>query len=379
MSAIDVRFGKSFDPDAENAVKELAEQINGIDPIDPTALIFFCSSKYNLAAMGETIKASFDCPVIGCTSAGEILGGEGFIENSIVCAAIVSKELTMEPIFIGDLKTFVRKTMPKELEAALGKADRKKSFSLLLIDGLSMLEEEVVAIINPLLKGIPLIGGSASDSLDFTHTHVYYDGAFHENAAVLALCETSLPFLPVHIQHFEPTDVRVVITNADVATRTVTEINGVPAFEGYADAVGLPVAELKPYVFAAHPVMLKIGGEYFVRSIQKVNPDGSMSFACAIDTGLVLTVARHSSSLVDNLETRLAAIRQTIAQPALIFACDCIQRRMEMQQYGEIDRAKQALAQYPVIGFSTYGEQFGGVHVNHTLTALVLGNEPRQA
>ncbi|MDR3299830.1 MAG: histidine kinase, partial [Candidatus Accumulibacter sp.] len=84
MSAIDVRFGKSFDLDAVNAVKELAEQVNAIDP---TALIFFCSSKYDLAALGKAIRTTFDCPTIGCTTAGEILGGEGYIEDSIVCVA----------------------------------------------------------------------------------------------------------------------------------------------------------------------------------------------------------------------------------------------------------------------------------------------------
>lgn len=371
MSAIDVRFGKSFDLDAVNAVKELAEQVNAIDP---TALIFFCSSKYDLAALGKAIRTTFDCPTIGCTTAGEILGGEGYIEDSIVCVAIASEKLTMKPVFISDLRAFVDSTSPKELDA-LAEANQKNNFVLLLIDGLSKLEEEVIASIGHVLTNITLIGASAGDSLDFKHAYVYHHGAFHENAAVLALFETSLPFMPLHIQHFEPTDARLVITDADVTTRTVTEINGIPAVEGYADAVGMSIGELNPQVFAAYPVMLKIGGEYYVRSIQKVNPDGSLTFFCAIDTGLVLTVAKHSTPLVDNLEAGLAAIRQSIAKPVLIFASDCILRRLEMQQYGEIDRAKQVLANYPLIGFSTYGEQIGGVHVNHTLTALVLGDE----
>jgi hypothetical protein len=31
-------------------------------------------------------------------------------------------------------------------------------------------------------------------------------------------------------------------------------------------------------VFAAHPVVVRIGNADFVRSIQRVNPDGSLSF-----------------------------------------------------------------------------------------------------
>jgi hypothetical protein len=371
MSAIEVKFGKSFDQNAEKAVAELAAQVAGVEA---KALLFFCSPKYDLAALGKAIAASFDCPAIGCTTAGEILGSEGYIEDSIVCAAIASEKLTMKPIFIGDLRAFLEDGASETLHM-LVEANHENSFTLLLIDGLSKLEEQVVAIIHQILSGIPLIGASAGDGLDFRHTWVYHDGAFHENAAVLALFETSLPFMPIHIQHFEPTDVRLVITEADVATRTVMEINGVPAVEGYAEAVGISVDKLTPQVFAAYPVMLKIGGKYYVRSIQKVNPEGSLTFYCAIGLGLVLTVAKSSESLVAHLETELSAIRRTISAPALIFASDCILRRLEVQQYGEIAQARQVLAPYPLIGFSTYGEQFGGVHVNHTLTALVLGDD----
>jgi hypothetical protein len=191
---------------------------------------------------------------------------------------------------------------------------------------------------------------------------------------VLAVVETDLPFLPVHSQHFEPTDKRLVITEADVATRTVMEIDGLPAAAEYAAAVGLSLENLTPQVFAAHPVMLRIGGEYYVRSIQKVNPDGSLTFFCAIDTGLVFTVAKSSASLIAHLEEKLAEIHQQIPHPALIFGSDCILRRLEMRQHGELEKAKAVLSQYPFIGFSTYGEQFCGIHVNHTLTALVLGD-----
>ncbi|MDR2689313.1 MAG: FIST C-terminal domain-containing protein [Azoarcus sp.] len=369
MSSIEVKFAKSTHPDARTAVSELETQVGDIAA---NALIFFCSPKYDHVALGKAIKATFDCPAIGCTTAGEILGSEGYIEDAIVCAAIASEKLTMKPVLIRDLTAFVKEEKPRELDP-ISALPHKKSFTLLLIDGLSMLEEEVIGSINRALKGIPLIGASAGDGLDFGHTRVYHDGAFHEKIAVLALFETSLPFMPLHIQHFEPTNKRLVITSADNATRTVTEINGMPAVEEYADAVGLSIDKLSPQVFAAHPVMLRLGGEYYVRSIQKVNPDGSLTFFCAIDTGLVLTVAQSSTSLVDNLEKGLNQIREHVPKPALIFGSDCILRRLEIQQHGELDRVKAVLAQYPLIGFSTYGEQYCGIHVNHTLTALALG------
>jgi hypothetical protein len=37
--------------------------------------------------------------------------------------------------------------------------------------------------------------------------------------------------------------------------------------------------------FAAHPLMVRAGGDYHVRSVQSANPDGSLTFYCAIDEG----------------------------------------------------------------------------------------------
>ncbi|MDR0736185.1 MAG: FIST C-terminal domain-containing protein [Zoogloeaceae bacterium] len=368
--SIEVRFGKSLHPDAKEAVRELEAQVGDIAP---NALIFFCSPRYDHVALGRAIQSAFDCPAIGCTTAGEILGSEGYIENALVCAAIASDRFTLKPIPIRDLRAFTSEANPRELDA-LAYLDRQRNFTLLLIDGLSMLEELVVSRVNNALRGVPLIGASAGDGLDFAHARVYHDGAFHENFAVVAVVETSLPFLPIHTQHFEPTEKRLVITEADVATRTVMEINGLPAAEEYANTVGLSLKKLTPQVFAAHPVMLRIGGEYYVRSIQKVNPDGSLRFFCAIDTGLVFTVAKSSTSLIARLEEKLAETRARIPHPALILGSDCILRRLEIRQHGELEKARAVLSQYPFIGFSTYGEQFGGIHVNHTLTALILGD-----
>ncbi|MCL2830908.1 MAG: FIST C-terminal domain-containing protein [Betaproteobacteria bacterium] len=369
MPSVEVRFGKSFNPDVQTAVHELAAQTSSIEP---DFLIFFCSPKYDLPALGKAIKTTFDCPAIGCTTAGEILASEGYIEDAIVCVAIASEKLRPKLFFIEDLRAFANEIGPVE---ELSGADRKRGFALFLIDGLSMLEEPVVARVSQTLKGIPVIGASAGDNLAFEHTYVYHDGAFHENAAVLAIVETTLPFLPLHIQHFEPTDKRIVITAADPLTRTVTEINGLPAVEEYARVLDKNVDELTTLVFTAHPLMLKVGGKYYVRTVQKANSDGSLTFFCAIDSGIVLTLAKPSGSATVNLEDNLERIRKTIPDPILIFGSDCINRRLEMQRHSELEEAKRILSRYPFIGFSTYGEQFYGVHVNYTLTALVLGDE----
>ena len=64
------------------------------------------------------------------------------------------------------------------------------------------------------------------------------------------------------------------------------------AAEEFAAAVGIEHHAMTPQSFASHPVVVKVGGEYYCRSIQKMNGDGSLSFYCAIDDGVVLSIAK---------------------------------------------------------------------------------------
>ena len=198
------------------------------------------------------------------------------------------------------------------------------------------------------------------------------DGRFHSDSAALILINTALPFIIFKTQHFVPTDKRMVVTEADPAKRIVTEINGLPAAKEYARLVGVDVHDLNPMRFAASPVVVMIDGIDYVRSIQKANPDGSLTFFCAIEEGLVLRVA-HGVDLVNNLEQTFDKIRAQIGQPQLVFGCDCILRNLEISQNGLKDRVEEILKRNNTIGFSSYGEQFHGVHINQTLTGIAIG------
>lgn len=375
MSNLNIRKASSFNPDPAQAAQEVCE---ALIQADASIVILFMSSQYDLNALEHALQGKFSCPMIGCTTAGEITSSDGYKEAGMVGISLGSPQLVAHPKLISPLSQFgflEGERLARELrqELRLSKDfDPTRMFNLLLIDGLCMLEEQVVATLQSFMGGVNLVGGSAGDDLQFQETHVYFDGKFHRNAAVLTLVETTLPFKTFHFQHFEPTEIRLVITESDCASRTVSEINGGPAAEEYAKAVGLEMTELNPQIFAAHPVMLKIGGEYYVRSIQKVNPDGSLTFYCAIDNGLVLTVGR-GNQLVENLKNNLSNLHTSLPSMKIILGCDCILRRLEIQQNGQFEEARAALEHVDLVGFSTYGEQFNGIHVNQTLTGIALG------
>ncbi|RTL33424.1 MAG: FIST domain containing protein, partial [Rhodocyclaceae bacterium] len=109
-------------------------------------------------------------------------------------------------------------------------------------------------------------------------------------------------------QHFECLDERLVVTAADAGQRIVKEINGLPAASEYARISGVSVEDLRPDAFAAVPVVVVINGSDYVRSIRSVNPDGSLTFYCAIEEGLVFRVAR-ATDLLANVQQTFQDIR----------------------------------------------------------------------
>ncbi|MBD3232541.1 MAG: FIST domain containing protein [candidate division Zixibacteria bacterium] len=372
---LSVKRGLSVEKDEQRAVKDFYKQI---EQPNMSGIIFFASSKYDPEKLGEAMRATFDVPVIGCTTAGEITP-MGYSEGSLTGVSIASDDFKMHTFSIKPLRNLNTQEIVRigeRAEEILNQAKKKdngaKAFALLLIDGLSVMEETVTANLHQALDNIPIIGGSAGDDVAFEKTYVYAEGEFVSDAAVMGLCTTSLQFETFKTQHFVPTDKKLVITEADPKNRTVEEINGQPAAEEYASLVGLTTDELTPMVFSKYPVVLKIGGEYFVRSIQKVNDDGGLTFYCAIDNGLVLTLAT-GVDIVENLENCFNSLTKRFSNPQLIIGCECILRRLEVLEKELTPDVDERMKRFNVIGFHTYGEQFNSVHVNQTFTGIALG------
>ena len=371
-----VRIAQSCAQDPRAAAEELHA---GLSQPDISLVLFFCSSEYDRDALAAEMARRFaGVPVVGCTTAGEI-GPLGCRDHSIagvsfaadICTAQIGHLEELRRFQIADGVAFAR-DQRRRLEEVAPEGDAQNTFAFLLVDGLSGHEEQLAHSLQQGLGEIPLVGGSAGDSLSFERTFIYWDGHFSSDAAVLVLVTTPLPFTEFKTQHFVPTDERLVVTEARPAERVVVEINGLPAAEEYARILGLDAGDLDPVHFAASPVVVLIDGANYVRSIQKADPDGSLKFYCAIERGVVLRVAR-SGDLMANLESALSEVRAQIGPPQLVLTFDCILRKLEITATGLETAVSDILRRNNAVGFNTYGEQFCGVHVNQTLTAVALG------
>ncbi|TAJ53032.1 MAG: FIST domain containing protein [Nevskiaceae bacterium] len=374
--AAGIRRAQSCATDARDAVREFHA---GVAQADMALVLFFCSSSYDLAALAEAMQQAFaGVQVVGCTTAGEI-GPAGYRDHSLTGASFPAGSFSVVSGLLEQLQQYeipkglaLAQTLLQKLESRAPQASADNSFALLLIDGLSVREEPVTGTLQSALGRLPLVGGSAGDGLNFGHTQVYFEGRFHSDSAVLTLLTTPLPIKLFKTQHYVATDQRLVVTEADSAHRIVKEINGLPAAGEFARMLGISATDLDPLRFAAYPVVVMIDGTNYVRSIQKANPDGSLTFFCAIENGLVLRLAR-GVDLVENLEQALAGINAAIGRPQLLIACDCVLRKLEIATSPVKGRIVELLEQNHTLGFNTYGEQFHGVHVNQTLVGVAIG------
>ncbi|MBD9361256.1 nitric oxide-sensing protein NosP [Methylomonas fluvii] len=371
-----IRIAHSCLSDPQRAVEELAL---GLLHTDTTLVIFFCSNRYDRTVLASEVRRCFQgIQVLGCTTAGEI-GGAGLSQQSLVGVGFSTPDFMATSGLIPNLQQFrIAEGHTLASDLLYGLQDRvthlnaENCFGFLLIDGLSVREEQVTHAIQDALGNIAMIGGSAADDLLFHKTYVYYDGDFHTDSALLLLVHTSLPFKIFKAQHFEPTAERLVVTLADARRRVVYEINGLPAAPEYARLIGVSTDALSPAHFAAAPVVVSIDGNYYVRAIRSANQDQSLTFYCAIEEGLVLRVAQGVDP-IESLQQVFAEVRDEIGQPQVVVACDCILRKLELVQRGLTAQAEKILSDNKVIGFNTYGEQFRGVHVNQTFAAVAIG------
>jgi hypothetical protein len=338
-------------------------------------VVLFISPEADLAALSLGLAAEFgDCPVIGCTTAGEI-SDRGYTEGEIVAVGFPAELFACEALLIEDLDCINSESMIGQmirLRAALERArpDWGQEFAFLMVDGLSIREDELTAALAPGLGPVPLFGGSAGDGQDFRQTFVLYGGRFLRHAAVLMMVRTACRVQVFNLDHLVPTAQRMVVTEADPARRLVRQINAEPAALEYARLLGKDPAQLTTFTFAAHPVVVRIGGQHHVRAIQRVDENGDLVFFSAIDEGLVLTLA-EPQDLAVHLQKALAGLSAEGA-PMAILACDCILRRMEAMEKQSYGAVSQVLRAHRVTGFSTYGEQWNSMHVNQTMTGVAI-------
>lgn len=372
--------GRSNDGRGEAAV--LAATAAWPEGACPDVVFVFASPLRDVEACAVSVARRFPMAhVVGCSTAGEQVSGV-LGNGGLALAALCESEIAWASVAIDDLRGFGAESAAEAVAALFGVVgvdasapsfDPDACLAFLFVDGLARREEAVTAALADALGGVRLVGGSAGDDLAFQRTEVIHGPRVLTGGAVVLLGFGPGRFDVLKHQHFTVTPTALVVTRVDPAARRVYELDGTTALVAFARALRLPPVAVTPEVVFEHPLAFRCLGEIYVRSIQKVEDDGSLTFFCAVDEGMVLEIVeRH------DMPRELARAFETFnagrGEPEFLLTFNCILRAIEARKQGCVAAVGGAIrgASASSIGFDTYGEQFDGLHINQTLVAAAI-------
>lgn len=340
--------------------------------------VLFTTSRYDLGKLGGALRAAGHERVVAAAT-GRAIGSAGFLQEGVTGFHLPAGRFKVADALIEDVARFGLPDARQVVQSLLHRLRRGTDgtwphlFAMLLVDAEPRCEERLVAAIGTELGGVPLIGGSAGDvyfnPLGQAATRVLHQGRPVRGGAVLCIVAGRDPVLALSHHNFVPGRRRLVVTDADPDRRLVREIDGRSALKVYAGACGLKSVPKDAGVFAPYPLMIKVGGQYFARGMQRIYEDGSIEFACAMEPGLVVTVAQPVDML-ERLTGTFDTLTKVLGSPELVIGFDCAARTAYMERRGLTAAVCGLFAKHRVVGFSTLGEQFNTIHVNNSFTCL---------
>jgi hypothetical protein len=355
------------------------------EPADALTVLF-ASADFELASLGEALAARGVHRTLGVTTS-RVIGALGIEASGVtgfhLPAGRFAAAETVIPnaatIGVPELRGEVRR-LRAELDASPGAAGGHL-FALLFVDAEARCEERLAALLGMELKGIPLVGGSAGDTYFNSpdqapaKTPLLYRGRAYQGAAILSLVRSATPLVAYCHNHYVASDQRVVITDADPARRLVRTLDGRRALDVYAEKCGFSQPPRDSADFAPYPLMIRIGGQYYARGTQRIYPDGTLELACALETGLVVALARPGD-MAARLTELFETMRIAIGTPELVIGVDCAARTAYMEQRKLTPAISALMQSNSVCGFASLGEQFNTMHANNSLTCLGIAAWP---
>lgn len=366
--------------DTEQALAELAAALS---PVRPVLVLAFHAITHPAERVAAGLAAAFPgAATAGCSTMGEV--GDGRFLRGGIAAMAFGPQCRAAVALIPDIRSWRFEqgaALVGRLCADLGiapaelRADRH--LFLTLLDGLSGFDELILTAIADLVPGVPLVGACAADDGRFEQTPVFLGGQVSSGAALLVLVEPGVPFRPFAIHHFHPTGAKVVVTRADPAHRRVGELNGWPAVEEYARLCGQPAD-----TFTLHPDRIlgqatQFGGGgragSFLRGVMTVR-DQDLVLAGSVEEGEILDLMQ-AGDIVGSTAQGLSQVLEEldVGDEASLLLFSCGGRIAAAHREGVVEALGRAMAPVPAIGFSTYGEHFGSLLVNYTLTGVAFG------
>jgi len=358
------------DDNIDNIISNLKEQL--LD-FKPKFIIFFISGNYDSQQPSSKFQEAFpDTKIIGCTSHSEYCENH-FKYDSISIMAI--DENTVSDLCIEVVENvsngFDINNATSKMHSYFGGYNEilqhfDKYVGMLLFESSSKVEENFMDKLGT-HTDILFVGGTCS-STENGISKVYANGKSYEDAVVLVLLKTVLGYDVLKTQSVEIFSKKPLkVTKSDMKNRLLYEFDNRDVKEVYAETLEVKKEDISNY-FVSNPMGVVAGDEIFVRTMNEIQKDGSVSLHCAIPEGTEIYILKLTDIVKDTKKALETAINY---EPAAVINFNCLYRTFEMLNKKTEKEYCSLFGKYKSIGFSTSGEAFLG-HINQTSTVLVL-------
>lgn len=340
----------------------------------------FGSSEYDQTALLGGIEDELDCPVVGCSTAGEIAHGRSYTE-SVVVLALGGDGVRPG---IGTAPGFDEHPRRAGMEAAsaavdeldegavpttvsVTESDRRRWYPKLLVNafgpGLTGSKEWGVIGIQDALGWAHVSGGFAGDDWKLDSTWVYRDGEPVRDEMAVAAMDVDVKTGIGVANGLRETEHTFTVTAAE--NNRLYELDGKPAMEAYRELYGDRVT--REHFLMTHPLGRDAGDEHHIAMLTDVDEtDGSVIVGeKPLEEGQELTVMDTSADAVlEGVETAVERALTAAGGPeeiaaVLVFDCNCRWFHLsdEETRNAELDVVRDHIGpDVPVAGFYSYGE-----------------------
>ena len=317
--------------------------------------------------------------VVGSITQGQITGA-GYVEDCLVAMSVYGDDFKVDVAVVENFKEdgLLGNKIIEQSVKRLGlniKDERlnDKMFGVAYIDGLVGAEEKLGILLNLMFKKpLNLVGGSCGN-LTGNKSAMSVGADTYQDAVILVFVKTNKKVYTGSEVIHQPMEKAYCVTDVDMETRVLKELDNRPVTDVYKEALGLTKAELTPSVFAKHPMGKMSKGDTFIASPYQVLGNNHIQIYIRLVVGNIVHIMEPMNAVEVSKQTA-KKIQENIAKPKVMFGVSCILRYLQFLEDGQTTRMTEAINDVvPMFGFTSLGEIIGKTPINQTLTYLVIG------
>jgi hypothetical protein len=363
---------------------ELLDQLGG----PPDVVIVFATSRHAPEKVLEGLWSRLPARtrLIGCSSFAEISADDA------LAGSVTAMALQLHRVDAALFK--VDRVEGSSLEAGRALGERLRRFDpalvILLIDPLIASRARFVhGVREPLGERFPIMGGVASDHIEFARSFELLDREIVTGGAVALALRGPITFATVAKAGFQPVGVTRTCTKVE-DERLILELDGASALDLYKEFLG-PAVTQRPNIGLEFPLALVVnsGGDYMasdersqvIRVVRYLDEArGALIVGGDVPEGSKVRMTRATKEdLVGAAVLACEEAKRALAAPGIGLFFNCGGRKLVLggRYHREVREAFRVLgAGLPKIGFYTFGEiaPVDGVSMfhNETFTAVLI-------